>query len=113
MEPILKKVKEPILKIENMNIVFQQKSGKKIIVENGEFEVNAGEFVLILGENGAGKSSIFRSIVRASSPYQILPAKKVSRINVSTDCASIVSGASRSVNSSSFMNTRTRPSSQH
>jgi peptide/nickel transport system ATP-binding protein len=55
---------EPILKIENMNIAFQQKSGKKIIVENGEFEVNAGEFVLILGENGAGKSSIFRSIVQ-------------------------------------------------
>ena len=55
---------EPILKIENMNIAFQQKSGRKIIVENGEFEVNAGEFVLILGENGAGKSSIFRSIVR-------------------------------------------------
>lgn len=55
---------KPILKIENMNIAFQQKSGKKIIVENGEFEVNPGEFVLILGENGAGKSSIFRSIVR-------------------------------------------------
>ena len=55
---------QPILKIENMNISFQQKNGKKIIVENGEFEVNAGEFVLILGENGAGKSSIFRSIVR-------------------------------------------------
>lgn len=58
---------QPILKIKNMNISFQQKNGKKIIVENGEFEVNAGEFVLILGENGAGKSSIFRSIVRDSN----------------------------------------------
>ncbi len=55
---------QPILKIENMNISFPQKNGKKIIVENGKFEVNAGEIVLILGENGAGKSSIFRSIVR-------------------------------------------------
>ena len=66
---------QPILKIENMNISFQQKNGKKIIVENGEFEVNAGEFVLILGENGAGKSSIFRSIVREdtnSSCYERL-----------------------------------------
>lgn len=52
--------KKPILKIENMNIVF----GEKTIVKNGEFEVNAGQFVLILGENGAGKSSIFRSIVQ-------------------------------------------------
>ena len=43
-----------------MNISF----GEKPIVENGEFEVYPGEFVLILGENGAGKSSIFRSIVR-------------------------------------------------
>ena len=58
---------EPILKVENMNIAFQTKSGKKIIVENGEFEVNAGEFVLILGENGAGKSSIFKSLVREDS----------------------------------------------
>lgn len=56
-----------ILKVENMNIAFQTKSGKKIIVENGEFEVNAGEFVLILGENGAGKSSIFKSLVREDS----------------------------------------------
>lgn len=55
---------KPILKVENLNISFQQKNGKKIIVENGSFEVNPGEFVLILGENGAGKSSIFRSIVR-------------------------------------------------
>jgi len=60
---------QPILKIENMNISFQQKNGKKIIVENGAFEVNAGEFVLILGENGAGKSSIFRSIIRDSKKF--------------------------------------------
>lgn len=62
MEPILKKT-EPILKIENMNISFQQKGEKKDIVKNGAFEVYPGEFVLILGENGSGKTSIFRSIV--------------------------------------------------
>lgn len=55
---------QPILKIENMNIAFQQRNGLKEIVKNGSFEVYSGEFVLILGENGAGKSSIFRSIVR-------------------------------------------------
>lgn len=55
---------ENILKVKNMNISIQSKKSKKIIVENGEFEVNRGEFVLILGENGAGKSSIFRSLLR-------------------------------------------------
>lgn len=57
----------PILKVENMNISFRTKRGNKIIVTDGKFEVNAGEFVLIIGENGSGKSSIFRSLVREES----------------------------------------------
>ena len=61
---------KPVLKIENMNIFIQTKSGTKTIVKDGSFEVYPGEFVLILGENGAGKSSIFRSIVREDTNLQ-------------------------------------------
>ena len=72
---------EPILKVENMNIAFQTKSGKKIIVENGGFEVNAGEFVLILGENGAGKE-LFAQALHAGSPRRKYPF-------IAVNCAAI------------------------
>lgn len=55
---------DPILQVENLNISFVNKKGEnRIIVENGNFVVYPGEIVLIVGENGSGKSSIFRSIV--------------------------------------------------
>ena len=54
-------MKIPILKVEDLNISYPNK--KRPIVENGSFEVYSGEIVLILGENGTGKSSIFKSLV--------------------------------------------------
>jgi len=54
-------MKTPILKVEDLNISYPNK--KRPIVENGSFEVYSGEIVLILGENGTGKSSIFKSLV--------------------------------------------------
>ena len=63
---------EPILKVNDLNISYiDAKKGKRIIVENGSFEVNPGELVLIIGENGSGKSSIFRSIVNDYSEDEI------------------------------------------
>lgn len=56
-----------VLEVRNMNIAFPTKSGERVIVKDGAFEVKSGEFVLILGENGAGKSSIFKSLVREDS----------------------------------------------
>ena len=56
--------KIPVLQVKNLNISFvDEKDEKRIIVENGNFEVNPGELVLIVGENGSGKTSIFKSIV--------------------------------------------------
>ena len=55
-----------ILKIDNLNISFDKGSAnEKIIVEDGSFSVGPGELVLIIGDNGAGKSTIFNSLIFA------------------------------------------------
>ena len=56
---------QTILKVDNLNIRFSNMG--KPIVENGSFEVKSGELVLIIGDNGSGKSSVFRSLVRDNS----------------------------------------------
>ena len=54
----------PILEVKNLNISYVSSSGiERVIVSNGNFSVNPGELVLIIGQNGSGKSSIFKSIV--------------------------------------------------
>lgn len=66
----------PILKVEDLNIEYiNDKGDKRIIVENGRFEIYPGEIVLIVGENGCGKSSILRSIVGDSSNNLLLAIK--------------------------------------
>lgn len=68
----------PLLAIKNMRISYLRKSGdEKVIVENGSFEVNRGEVVIIIGENGSGKSSVFQSLVR--DPRKMDTTKKDSR----------------------------------
>ncbi len=42
--------------------------GESYIVQGVSFEVKKGEIIALLGRNGAGKTSILRSIARASSP---------------------------------------------
>lgn len=50
-----------LLKVENLSIKFPD----LIVAENESFVVNQGEIVLILGDNGAGKSSILKSLICA------------------------------------------------
>ena len=53
-----------ILHVDKLNISYVNSNNEeRIIVKDGSFKVNSGEIVLIIGENGSGKSSIFRSIV--------------------------------------------------
>ncbi len=42
--------------------------GESYIVQGVNFDVREGEIIALLGRNGAGKTSILRSIARASSP---------------------------------------------
>lgn len=55
------KHKDSVLYVENMQIKFPHAT----IAENESFYVNPGEIVLILGDNGAGKSSILKALVNA------------------------------------------------
>ncbi len=60
----------PVLQVSDMTIRFNTPGGKpKTIVEKIDFYVDPGEIVLIVGENGTGKSSIFRSLVRENDIF--------------------------------------------
>lgn len=60
MSDLLKK--ESVLYVENLHIAYPNLT----IAENESFYVNAGETVVILGENGSGKSSLIKSLVLAA-----------------------------------------------
>lgn len=50
---------EPILKADHIDVVFE---GKKV-VDDVSFTVNRGDYLCIVGENGAGKSSLVRAML--------------------------------------------------
>ena len=49
-----------ILKIDNLSIQVK----KRVLMHNVTFDINQGEAILLSGENGIGKSSILKSIMR-------------------------------------------------
>jgi oligopeptide/dipeptide ABC transporter ATP-binding protein len=54
----------PILKVENLSIVFKTDTGVYPAVEGVDFEVYEGEILAIVGESGAGKSALTASFAR-------------------------------------------------
>jgi zinc transport system ATP-binding protein len=42
--------------------------GNKVVCKNINFEVNAGEYVCIIGENGCGKSTLLKTILGLNKP---------------------------------------------
>lgn len=53
-----------ILSVENVSIGYEGKA----IVEDISFKVNAGEYVCIVGENGAGKSTFVKTLMHLQKP---------------------------------------------
>jgi len=49
---------EPLLVVDNLSVAY----GKAEVVNDVSFSVHAGEFVVLLGRNGAGKSTILHAI---------------------------------------------------
>lgn len=48
----------PLLEVKNLNVAY----GKAEVVHHASFDVRAGEFVVLLGRNGSGKSTILHAI---------------------------------------------------
>ena len=53
-----------MLKIKNLNVTYNKGEAlEKKVLSNFNLDVNEGDFICILGSNGAGKSSLFNSII--------------------------------------------------
>ena len=52
-----------MLRLENITkIIHNGSNEEKILLDHIDFQVNAGDFVTVLGGNGAGKSTLFNTI---------------------------------------------------
>lgn len=54
----------PLLEVKGLRKVF----GSHVALENVNFTVNKGEFIVVLGRSGAGKSTLMRCINRLTDP---------------------------------------------
>lgn len=57
-----------ILRVEALNVIYPSRHGDQQAVKNVSFELNAGEILGIVGESGAGKSTIGNAITGLLSP---------------------------------------------
>ena len=70
-----------ILKLEKLSLKF----GKKVILDNLNFELNKGQILGLLGPNGVGKSTIFNLIIGLIKPdfgSIIINAEKVNKFPI-------------------------------
>jgi zinc transport system ATP-binding protein len=52
-------MKEKILEVKNLSVKF----GEEEVIKNLSFEVEKGEFLIVLGPNGSGKTTLFKAIL--------------------------------------------------
>ncbi|MCL4166326.1 UNVERIFIED_CONTAM: hypothetical protein GTU68_004486, partial [Idotea baltica] len=65
-----------LLEIENLNIEFPNRHGTEVAVDNVSLTINAGEILGLVGESGAGKSTIGNGIVQLlSKPGRVSSGK--------------------------------------
>lgn len=58
---------DTILSVSNLNITLANGTN---IINNVSFEIKSGEVVAIVGDNGAGKSTILKAIIREETEYK-------------------------------------------
>ena len=59
----------PFIKVENVCFSYENDNGEDVsVLKNISFEVNKGEFVVILGHNGSGKSTLAKLLNLILSP---------------------------------------------
>lgn len=66
-----------LLKIEGMRVEFPSRRGSVIAAKNINLELKRGEILGIVGESGAGKSTIANAVLDLLEPPGIMPAGKV------------------------------------
>ena len=59
---------EPLLKIDNLRVVYRTDEKETVAVENFTLDVKKGELVSIVGPSGCGKTTILRSIAGLLQP---------------------------------------------
>lgn len=59
---------DPLLKIEDLQITFPHRRGDFIAVQGFELTLNKGEIVGLIGESGAGKSTVGNAVIGLLSP---------------------------------------------
>lgn len=57
---------DKILNIENLNFGYDE----QLVLENLNLEINSGDFVAVIGENGCGKSTLFKLILGELVPKE-------------------------------------------
>jgi peptide/nickel transport system ATP-binding protein len=66
-----------ILKVRDLTVEYTSPRGPVVAVENVSLEVDAGEFVSIVGESGCGKSTLLFAIAQLLSPPAFITAGSV------------------------------------
>ena len=54
-----------LIRAENLSLGYDART----IAENISFEVNAGDYLCIIGENGSGKTTLMRTLLNLKAPY--------------------------------------------
>ena len=60
--------KNIILKTENLAIGYSQKKATKSVASNINLEIEKGNFIALVGENGIGKSTLLRTLSKIQKP---------------------------------------------
>ena len=59
---------EPILEVEHLRKVFEPRRGRPAVVDDVSFAVPPGGSLAIVGESGAGKTTIARMLLALETP---------------------------------------------